>query len=382
MDIQIIEVSSNKELNQFINFPRKIYHSDKNFIFEPASMQKEFLSKKNAFFEHSMATYFLAKSGNKIVGRIALINNTVHNKLYNEKTGFFGLFETIENYEVARLLLDKVAEIHHLNGFQMILGPTNLTTNDSCGLLVSGFDKPPVVMMPYNKDYYNDYLARYGFEKEIDLYSYFIGDQVLTSPSFELLIKRIRAKLIASEIAFRTINYKILDQEIIPFREVYNNSNKSNWGFIPLTEKEFRKTAYQFSQFVPEKLILLAEKEKRLIGFIVALPDLNQVFSHIKSGKLMPFGFLKFLWYKRKISNSRILILGVLDEYRHHGIDIMLYKKIQENLATIGIDHGEACYVMENNLKMNSIMEKIGGTKIKIYRMYKLDYTSIHKNDK
>lgn len=373
MEIKIIEVGSNKELNQFINFPKILYQSDKNFVFEPVSMQKEFLSHKNAFFDHSKATCFLAISNNKIVGRIASINNTIHNKIYDEKTGFFGFFETIENYEVAKLLLDKVVETNQANGFQKIIGPTNLTTNDSCGLLISGFNTPPVVMMPYNKDYYNDFMTKYGFIKEMDLASYFIGDQILTSPAFGVLLKRISDKLIASDIKIRAINYKILAQEIIPLREVYNYSNKNNWGFIPLTENEFRKTAHQFSQFVPEKLILLVEKGKQLIGFVVALPDLNQVFSHIKSGKLFPFGFLKFLWYKRKINNSRILILGVIDEYRNQGIDIILYKKIQENLATMGIYHGEACYVLENNLKMNSIMKKIGGISVKKYRIYKFE---------
>ena len=373
MNIQINKVSSSKELDQFINFPKYLYASDKNFIFEPFSMQKEFLSDKNYFFEHSGAEYFLAVSDNKIVGRIASIRNNVHNRIYKERTGFFGLFESVDNYEVAELLFDKVKEIHKLSGFDKISGPTNLTTNDSCGMLVSGFDSPPVIMMPYNKEYYNDFLVRYGFTKETDLYSYYIGDEILTSPSFEKLANRISKNLTACGITFRKINYRMLDHDIIQMRQVYNESNKSNWGFIPLTENEFSKTAHQFRQFVPDNLILLVEKDEHQIGFAVALPDLNQVFSHIRSGRMFPFGFVKYLYYKRKISNSRILILGILDEYRNRGIDIVLYKKIQENLAVNNIYHGEASYVMENNLKMNSIMEKIGGIKIKSYRIYKLE---------
>jgi hypothetical protein len=373
MDIQIIEVSGKKEMNQFVNFPKELYQSDRNFVFEPISMQKEFLSAKNPFFKHSEAKYFIARSNNKVVGRIASIINTVHNKTYHDSTGFFGFFESIENYEVAKLLFDKVVGMHLQNGFRKIIGPTNFTTNDSCGMLISGFDNPAVVMMPYNKEYYDEFLFRYGFAKEMDLSSYFIGDQLLVSLTFERMIKKISDKLAVSGIKIRTINYKILDQEIISFRQVYNESNSENWGFLPLNEKEFRHTAHQFMQFVPEKLILLVEKDQRQIGFIVALPDLNQVFSHMESGKLVPFGFLKFLWYKRRITNSRILILGVLDEFRNQGIDIVLYKRIQENLATLGIFHGEACYVMENNLKMNSIMTKIGGKIVKKYRIYKFE---------
>ena len=372
MDVQIIKVSSKKELDSFIKLPLEIYSSDKNFVFEPVSLQREFLSHKNSFFEHSEADYFIAISEDRVVGRIASIKNTVHNKIYNEKTGFFGFFESTDNYDVTKLLFDKVTEIHRRNGFNNIIGPTNLTTNDSCGMLISGYDMPPVVMMPYNKPYYNDYLERYGFRKEMDLCSYLLlGENILSTQTQTALLKKLNKSALDSGITFRSINYKKLDQEVIQFREVYNESNKNNWGFMPMTENDFKMAAKQLSEFTPERLMLFAEKGKRLIGFAVALPDLNQVFSHIKSGKLFPFGFIKYLWYKRKIINSRVLILGVLDEYRNKGIDMILYKKIQDNLASLGIYKGEACYVMENNYKMNRIMEKIGGAKIKKYRIYK-----------
>ena len=140
-----------------------------------------------------------------------------------------------------------------------------------------------------------------------------------------------------------------------------------------MTENDFRNAAKQLSEFTPERLMLFAEKGNQLIGFAVAVPDINQVFSHIKSGKLFPAGWIKYLWYKRKITNSRVLILGVIDEYRNKGIDMLLYKRIQDNLASLGIFKGEACYVMENNYNMNRIMEKIGGVKIKKYRIYKYE---------
>lgn len=371
MEIDIIKVSNRNELSQFIDFPKDLYKSDPNFIFEPTSMQKEFLSTKNPFFDHSNATYYLAKVENKLVGRIASIINTAHNEVYNEKTGFFGFFEVIEDYNIAKVLIDTVVNDHHKNGFDSIIGPTNFTTNDSCGFLISGFESPPVVMMPYNKPYYNDFIMEYGFEKIMDLSSYSIKQEVFLSPSYVEFEKRIRSKIAPKGITIRTINYKNFDQELISFREVYNQSNANNWGFIPLSEREFKHTAYQLKQFVPEKFMLIAEKEGKQIGFLVALPDLNQVFSRIRSGRLFPFGFIKFLWYQKKVNNSRVLILGLLDEYRNKGIDFMLYKKIHENLTSMGIYQSEACYVMESNIKMNSILNSIQGTCIKKYRIYK-----------
>jgi len=370
--IEICEVKSKREFRRFIQFPKLLYREDPCYVPELYVSQKAMFDReKNPFFKHSKVDFFLAYKEKQLAGRIALIRNNNHILHTGEKCGFFGFFESINDFDVAKTLLDKATDWHRNEGLTSIIGPENFTTNDSCGMLISGFDMPPVVMMPYNKAYYNDFLVRYGFEKEMDLFSYFIDDQNLTSPSIEMVLKRITDNLNASDISIRTINFKILDQEISALRKVYNQSNKDNWGFLPLTEKEFKELALQLRQFVPEKLVLIVEKDKKQIGFIVAIPDLNQVLIHLTSGKLLPFGILKFLWYKRKINNARILILGILDEFRNKGIDMILYKKIQENLATLGIYRGEACYVMEDNLKMKSIVKKIGGISIKKYRIYK-----------
>lgn len=373
--IEICEVKSKKGFKSFIQLPNLIYKDDPNYVPELFVTQKAMFDRnKNPFFNHSKVDFFLAYKTKQIVGRIALIRNNNHIFHSGEKSGFFGFFDSIDDYNVAKALLDKATVWLNDEGLTSIIGPENFTTNDSCGTLISGFDSPPVVMMPYNKHYYNDFLERYGFVKEMDLSSYYLMDEkTLKSPSQEIVLKRINDNLRASGITIRNINFKILDEEIRALREVYNQSNKDNWGFLPLAEDEFRLMALQLKQFVPKKMILIVEKEKRQIGFIVAIPDLNQVLIHIKSGKLWPIGILKFLWYKRKINNARILILGVLDEFRNKGIDMILYKKIQENLVNMGICKAEACYVMEDNLKMNSIMKKIGGRSLKKYRIYKFE---------
>jgi GNAT superfamily N-acetyltransferase len=372
--IEIVEVKSKSGFRRFIQFPNILYRDDPNYVPELNVSQKAMFNReKNPFFEHSKVDFFLAYKEKKVAGRIALIRNNNHILRSGEKCGFFGFFESIDDYEVAKTLLDKAMTWLKDEGLSGIVGPENFTTNDSCGILVSGFDTPAVVMMPYNKGYYNDFLIRYGFKPEMDLLSYFIGDQILTSPTVEKLVKHFSNKLADSNIIIRPINFKIFDQEISSFRNVYNQSNISNWGFLPLTEKEFREMALLLRQFVPEKLVLIVEKEKQQVGFIVVLPDLNQVLIHIKSGKLLPFGIFKFLWYKRKINKARILILGVLPEFRNRGIDIVMYKTIQENAASMGIFHAEACYVMEDNLQMKSIIEKIGGVSVKKYRIYKFE---------
>jgi len=373
--VEICEVKSKKEFKKFIQFPNILYRNDPCFVPELLRSQKKMFNRRqNPFFIHSKVDFFLAYKAQKLAGRIALIRNNNHILKTGDKCGFFGFFESTDDFEIAEALFDKAVNWIDNEGLTSIIGPENFTTNDSCGMLISGFDTLPVVMMPYNKAYYNEFLARYGFVKEMDLSSYLLtDDQFFSSHSIEMALKRITNNLTKSGITIRPINYRMQEQEIRSLREVYNHSNKDNWGFLPLNELEFRETALQLKQFVPEKMILVAKHKKQMIGFIVAIPDLNQVLCHIKSGKLWPFGILKFLWYERKINNARILILGVLEEFRNKGIDIILYKKIQENLTTMGIYKAEACYVMENNLKMKSIIEKIGGISVKKYRIYKYE---------
>jgi len=374
MMIEIREVKSDRELRQFIQLPNSIYEDDPCFVPELYLSQKKIFNRnRNPFFTHSKVDFFLAWKGKLPVGRIALILNNNHLLNSEERCGFFGFFDVIDDFEAAHALLDKAVEWIKNESLTSVVGPENFTTNDSCGMLISGFNSPPAIMMPYNKEYYNEFLVRYGFMRVMDLYSYFVDDQVLKSPYIEGIVTHSVDKLSASGITFRSIDFKMMEKEISALRDAYNESNKDNWGFLPLNEKEFRETALQLRQFVPEKLVLIVEKEKQTIGFIVAIPDLNQALIHIKSGKLLPFGFLKLLWYSRKITNARILILGILNDYRNKGIDIVFYKKIQENLASMGIYHAEACYIMENNVGMISIMEKIGGVEIKKYRIYRFD---------
>jgi GNAT superfamily N-acetyltransferase len=372
--IEISEVKSISGFRRFIHFPNILYRDDPNFVPELFVSQKAmFNRKKNPFFAHSKVDFFLAFKENEVAGRIALIRNNNHIIHTGEKCGFFGFFESIEDYEVAKALFDKAITWLKNEGLNWLIGPENFSTNDSCGVLISGFDKPAIALMPYNKRYYDGFLQKYGFVQEMDLCSYFINDKVLTSQAIRRIVKHFSEKLSASNILVRSINFKLFDQEISSLRNVYNQANTGNWGFLPLTEKEFREMALLLKQFVPEKLVLIVEKENQQIGFLVAIPDLNQVLIHIKSGKLLPFGIIKYLWYKRKINKLRILILGVLPEFRNKGIDIILYKKIQENAASMGIYHAEACYVMDDNLLMKSIIEKIGGVIVKKYRIYKFE---------
>ncbi len=372
MSIEIININSGKNLKRFIEFPNELYKDNKYYVPNLYIAEKWMLSKKNPFLKHSEISLYLAIKNKKVVGRIAAIYNKTHLENYNDNTGFFGFFDSINDTEVAKLLFNAASNWLKSKGLTKMMGPTNLTTNDSCGFLIEGFDIPPMALMPYNYEYYNELCKKCGLEKEMDLFSYYLKSSYITG-KYENIINRTSQKLQNSGITIRTLSKKHFDKDIENLQKIYNACNKDNWGFMPLNIEEFKEMANDLTKITKHDLVLIAEKEGEMIGFLVAIPNINQALKYLKNGKLFPFGFFKYLWYKRKINIARILILGVLKGYKERGIDLVMYKKIIDALSKYGIGSAEACYVMENNKQMNSILKKLDGKCIKKFRLYKFE---------
>jgi GNAT superfamily N-acetyltransferase len=368
--IEISEVKSGSEFRRFIQFPNILYRDDPYFVPELYISQKTmFDRKKYPFFAHSKVDFFLAYKAKQLAGRIALIRNNNHISYSGEKCGFFGFFESINDFNVTKALLDKAVSWTIDEGLEGIIGPENFTTNDSCGFLVEGFNNPPVFMMPYNKPYYIEFFELYGFKKKLNLASYQFPSTE-TSEKIIPLIQRIDEKMQRNSIMIRPINFKEFDEEVRKFRIVYNSAYNRNWGFVPLTEDEFRFQANELKKIADPGSVIIAEKDNSIIGFICAVPDINQVLIKVKNGRLLPFGFMKLLFCQKKINNMRVLILGVDDKFRNSGIDVMLYSKLFEYAGKANFTTGEAGYVMENNVRMSSIIENLGGHVTKKYRLY------------
>lgn len=369
--MKIVEVTNSRLLKKFIRFPITLYRGDENYVPQLNMMQKQMLTKGNPFFEHSSAAYFMAMDNGKVVGRIAAIVNSTHHRIYHEHIGFFGFFDCINDTRVAKLLVDSAMDWLSHKGITEMVGPTNFTTNDACGIVVDGFDQPPNVLMPYNKRYYEQLLGSLGFEKEMDLYSYQINRNFSKWGYSDDTVESLEKKLEGQGIRIRSLNFREWDTEIPLLRDIYNTSNAENWGFVPLSESEFESMATELKQLVSPELIQIAERDGKHIGFILAVPNYNQVFRHITSGRLLPFGFLKLLYYRRKIDNLRVMILGVAKEYRNRGIDYMLYHTIKKKANALGYFVAEACYVLESNKPMNQILKKMGAEIVKVYRLYR-----------
>ncbi len=369
--VEVRKVGSKKELKDFIDFPHRLYSNDDNYVPELYLAQKDLLNKdKHPFFDHSTADFFLAYKDEHIVGRIAAIKNNNYISYTGDKTGNFGFFDVVEDYSIAEKLFETAVDWMKSNDMQSIMGPTNYSTNETCGVLVEGFETPPTVMMTYNKPYYVDFIEKYGFKSEMDLLSYKINT-VDVPEKLMRLSGKVLERLNSKGISIRKVNLKNFKQEIDNIFEVYNAAWEKNWGFVPMTLEEFRHAAKDMKSIVDPDFLLVAEKNGKLVGFSLTVPDMNIPLKKLKKGRLFPLGIFKFLYYKNKIDRVRIVTLGVLEEYRRLGIDAYFYVKAFEEAKNKKMEFGEASWILESNPAMNKALININGKVYKKHRLYK-----------
>lgn len=368
--IRIEAISTGKKLSQFIDFPHDLYESDANYVPELFIAQKDLLSpNKHPFYLHSSAQLFLAYNGDRIVGRIAAILNNNHNAFAHRNDGFFGFFDSIDDQEVANALLNAATHWIKEKGADTLVGPVNLSTNETCGLLVEGFDRPPMAMMAYNAPYYEKLLTTYGLQKQTDLLAYEINLNDFNDRSIQLM-NTLQERLKRSGIVIREVNLKDFKNEARKIREVYNAAWDKNLGFVPTTDAEFEYLAKDLKMIVNTKFCLVAEKGDELIGWILGLPDVNQIQKKIKKGRLLPTGIFKLLFGMKKIDRIRVMTLGVLEDYRKMGIEACLYGAVLKNARENNVTGGECSWMLEGNYMMNHAIEQINGKLYKRYRLY------------
>lgn len=369
--VEVRKVENKKELKNFIDFPHLLYADDEFYVPELYLAQKDLLNKeKHPFFLHSSADFFLAYRDGKIVGRIAAIQNNNYINYTQNNVGYFGFFDVIEDYDVAQQLLDTAVDWVKGKGLEGIMGPGNYSTNETCGTLVEGFDSAPSVMMTYNKPYYPLFLEKYGMRKEMDLLSYIIYTKDVPD-KLTRLSSKILERLNNKGITVRKINLKKFSQEVESILKVYNAAWEKNWGFVPMTEQEFKHAAKDMKAIVDPDFLLLAEKEGEVIGFSLAIPDMNVALKKLKRGRLLPFGLFKLLYHKNKIDRVRVVTLGIIEEYRKLGIDAYFYMKAFEEAKNKKMLFGEASWILENNEMMNKALVNINGNVYKRHRIYK-----------
>jgi GNAT superfamily N-acetyltransferase len=363
------EVERPGERERFVRFPWKIYRGDRNWVPPLIFERRDLLNpEKNPFFEHAAVKLFMASndSGQEL-GRIAAIKNGNHLRAHNDNVGFFGFFECVDDSLVAKALFDAAADFLRGRGLKTMRGPENLSVNDDLGLLVEGFDSPPMVMMPYNPPYYEKLIEGYGFRKTMDLFAYFgetKGNRI--PPEIERGARICGRRL---KCTVRGLRMKEFDAELKRIHAVYSSAWEDNWGAVAMTDHEFSHLAEVLKDTLDPDLCLVAEIGGKIVGFSLALPDFNQILARL-NGRLFPFGIVKFLYYRRKIDALRLLAMGVIKEFRGRGIDSIFYYETAKRALARGITRGEMSWILENNVLMNRILDRLGFRVYKKYRLY------------
>jgi GNAT superfamily N-acetyltransferase len=372
-NVSISPVRTRRELKRFVKVPFDLHRDQPQWVAPLIFERMEFLDrKKNPWFEHSEAEYFLAERDGEPVGRITAHLDRRWDEYQGGSDAMFGFFEAANDPEVAAALLGAATEWARGKGRSRILGPMDFTTNDEIGILVEGYERRPMILEPWHPPHYRELIEAEGFGKAMDVQMWELqfGD-LKEGERFDPSIHAAAEKGLREEgIVIRNMRKREMADEVRRFMDVYNEAWGDNWGFVPITDAEVEFQAKNLKQVIAENWAFMAEKDGEVIGAALTLPDINQVMAKL-NGRLLPFGWLKFLFGKRKIDQLRVFALGVKHEYRHSGVAAGLYlKHLEEAAVPGGIAGGEMGWILETNGSMNRAMEGMGGKVVKKYRIY------------
>jgi len=371
--VSIRPVRTRRELKRFVKLPFRLHRDSPQWVAPLIFERMQFLDRKrNPYFEHAEAEYFLAERDGEPVGRITAQVDGRWDEFQGGNDAMFGFFESADDPEVAAALLGAATEWAAAKGRGRILGPMDFTTNEEIGILIEGFERRPMILEPWHPPFYGGLIEAEGFAKAMDVLMWELQfGSLKQGESFDPSIHAAAKKGLEDEgIVIRNLRKREMASEVRRFTDVYNEAWGSNWGFVPITDAEVEFQAKNLKQVIDENWAYMAEKDGEVVGAALTLPDINQVLAKL-NGRLLPFGWAKFLLGKGKIDQCRVLALGVKREFRHSGVAAGLYlRHLEEAAVPGGIVGGEMGWILETNEPMNRAMEGMGGTVVKKYRLY------------
>ncbi|HPM45672.1 MAG TPA: hypothetical protein PLW78_08895 [bacterium] len=352
--------SSRRGVDDFIRLPFTLYNNEKNWV-PPIKfvMKEKFNKNKGAFAANNKNELFVAYRDGRPVGRVSAQIDKVYNEFYSSKTGFFGFYESENDPEILKSLMEHAEKWLKEEGCDECTGPFNPNINDECGFQIEGFDRRPTIMMPYTKPYYPDLFEGYGYSVAQVLHSFTIDNIEKTPEIVSRISAQIRKK--HSDIEIRKINMQNLESEMKMILSIYNDAWHDNWGFTPMTKPEIEELVATLKLFADPRVIYLLFKGGEPAACLVAIPDLNELVIKNRNGTLNPSFLFDCLFHKRSLTSLRVIIMGVLRKFHGLGLDILLYNEIfNDGLKTENYRNVEMGWVLECNMKMNSTLRKIG----------------------
>lgn len=367
--LEILPVENRRRERQFLALPQNLYRGDPNWV-QPLRFQQAELAgfRPHPFYLQANSQAFLAVRGEEVCGRIVAIDNQNFNRWHEQALGFFGFFESVDDPAVARGLLDRASEWLAQRGARVMRGPTNPSINYEWGLLIDGFDNPPMFMMTYNRPYYAALLEDAGFAKAHDLYAYWGHTRMMgtLSPKHRQIDEAIRERF---GVTLRSLDRRRFRAEVEMFLDIYNRALSGTWGFEPLSAAEIQRLASELRHLIVPELTIVAQVAGEPIGVMFGLLDYNQIIRQLR-GRLLPLGWLRLLAGKRQLRRVRIISANVIPEYQNWGVGITLARGLIEPLIKYGIEDVEFSWVLESNDLSRKTLEKGGARRYKTYRLY------------
>jgi len=369
MEVSLRPVRTPADLRQFIDVAWRINEGDPAWVPPLRLAVKAALDERHPFWRRNSRQLWIAEQGGEPVGRIAAILNREHLDHWRDETGFWGFFETIDSQDVTGALLSAAEEWLVAQGCRAAVGPVSPSPHYEMGILTAGFEVPPHLMLTHNPPYYPARLAAAGYEKAVDFYAYLIpGDVVTLEGKIERVAETLQRRW---DITVRAGEMRHFARETETIHRLYNASMFGQWGFTPIGEREFAEFAADLKRILDPDLVLFAECRGEPVGFLLALPNLNEVFIRIRDGRLLPFGLLKLLWYRRRIRSARVILAGMLPDWQRRGVGSLLYSEITRRILGKGYASAEMSWVLEDNVLMNRAARLLGGYVHKSYRVYR-----------
>ncbi len=371
MSLRIEPVEDAAGYRDFIELPFRLYRSDPLWVAPIRSMQKFTLdpSRGHPFHQHGETACFLARdSSGGTLGRICAIANRAHNDYHHDRTGFFGFLEAVDDQEVFDALFETASGWLRERGMDRVRGPMNFSTNEEIGLLIDGFDRSPVLMMTYNPPHYADHVERSGFGKSKDVLAYLLEKEKFSWERMRRLAGLVERRT-GAEV--RTVRRKHLYEDVLTLMDIYNECWSRNWGFVPMTDAEFRQMARDLSMMLVEGLAPVVYEDGRAVAFAVGLPDANKAFLKARGSLLRTVLALKVPPFRMKIEGVRVLLLAVREKWRGCGLESLIISRMVDYGFRTGVTWAELSWVLEDNHALRSILENEMHTVVyKTYRIY------------
>ena len=371
--VSIRRIEARPDIEAFVRVPWTLYAQDSHWV-PPLldELRTRLSAKKNPYFEHAEVAYFLAERDGECVGRISAQNCELVRQHHGRDTGHFGFFECIDSQETADALIQAASEWLKAKGLSRMLGPFSLSINDEVGMLVEGFDRAPSVFMGHHLPYYESLLHGAGFVKEMDAYAYTMD---ITHP-YPDRVQRILGRAARDiDIRLHSMNRRHFARELDRLLKMFNEAWSDNWGYIPFTESEVEHLARNMGPLIRKDSVLLAEVDGQAAGFMVVLPNLNELI-HDLDGKLFPVNWLKLLWRLNmdRCTGARVPLMGITKKYQRSrigaAIALSMINRCRDNWLPRGITHCEMSWILENNEPMRRILEALEASRDKTYRIY------------